>query len=185
MPVSIIEQTHWCPLGGEIGVGWNETGPQTNGQPLEKKMKRMEREAQEHTPASWHLLTKACPSTGPLGGGRRRVCVWVQKRLFVHVCLFLCLCETVSKCEWEHATWPGLITTSFQGPSKHERLPRYCLGWPAKNTGQSNTQIQWTHRAVFMQDLKGTSCLHPATTTTYCKKEISSLPQKCFMCAAC
>lgn len=97
------------------------------------------------------------------------VCVWVQKRLFVHVCLFLCLCETVSKCEWEHATWPGLITTSFQGPSKHEQLPRYCLGWPAKNTGQSNTHTQMHTRANTVN----------AQSRVYARFKRNQLPSSC------
>lgn len=52
--VSVIQQMHYHPHGVGVGceVGCNETGPQTNGQPLEKKMKRIEQEAEEHTPAS-------------------------------------------------------------------------------------------------------------------------------------
>lgn len=75
------------------------------------------------------------------------VCVKFRKKLFVSV--HVRLCETGSVCVWIHATWPGLITTSIQGPSKHERLPRYCLGQSAKTTGLS--QGVYKHRAIQTQ----------------------------------
>lgn len=92
----VIGQTwRWCRRrrsGAEM-----KTGPQTHGQPLEEEMKRGERDAQEHTPASSQLPTKACPSPRPLRGGCRCAREFKRGPLCVRVCVHahVCPCKIV------------------------------------------------------------------------------------------
>lgn len=86
-------------VGGRSGAEM-KTGPQTNGQPLEEEMKRGERDAQEHTPASSQPPTKACPSTGPLRGGCRCVSHFKRGPLCACVCVHMCVhAKLYSECE--------------------------------------------------------------------------------------
>lgn len=154
-PIPVIQQTHWRPLGGRLEWAEMKRGRRQMGSLQRRGWNEWsERKRNTHLRPDicWQrhalLLDHSGESTGVCESSKEALCV----RVHVYVKLY------PNACEWEHATWPGLITTSIQGPSKHGRLPRYCLGWPAKTLvrhthTQTNTHAHTTDRATLINEI--------------------------------